>query len=49
MPIISVRDNEIDERERQKNNDRKEEMGDTSYCESVRDKWFWCAFKLGFP
>ena len=36
------------EREKQKNNDRKEERGDASYCESVRAKWFCCAFKLGF-
>ena len=37
MPIISVRDNEIDERERGKK------------CRlSVRAKWFCSAFKLGF-
>ena len=36
------------EREKQKNNDRKEERGDASYSESVRAKWFCCAFKLGF-
>ena len=38
----------IDERERQKNKDRKKQMGDASYSESVRAKWFCCAFKLGF-
>ena len=38
----------IDERERQKSKDRKKQMGDASYSESVRAKWFCCAFKLGF-
>ena len=31
-----------------KNKDRKEQRGDASYGESVRAKWFCCAFKLGF-
>ena len=31
-----------------KNKDKKEQRGDTSYKESVRAKWFCCAFKLGF-
>ena len=47
----------IGERERQnkktkkktkKNKDRKKQRSGTSYSESVRAKWFWCAFKLGF-
>ena len=38
----------IDEREKQKNKDRKKGRSDTSYGESVRAKYFYCAFKLGF-
>ena len=38
----------IDERERQKNKDRKTQRSGASYSESVRTKWFCCAFKLGF-
>ena len=38
----------IDERERHKNKDRKKQRSDTSYSESLRAKWFCCAFKLGF-
>ena len=38
----------IDERERQKNKDRKKERSGANYSESVRAKWFCCAFKLGF-
>ena len=38
----------IDEREREKNKDRKKERSGASYSESVRAKWFCCAFKLGF-
>ena len=35
-------------KEKEKNKDRKEPKGDTSYSESVRAKWFCCKFKLGF-
>ena len=39
----------IVEREMQKKNkDWKEQTGDTSYSETVRDKWFCCAFKVAF-
>ena len=38
----------IDERERQKNKDRKKQRSGASYSESVKDKWFSCAFKLSF-
>ena len=38
----------LDERERQKNKDRKKLRSGASYSESVRAKWFCCAFKLGF-
>ena len=38
----------IDERERQKNKDRKTQRSGASYSESVRAKWFCCAFKLRF-
>ena len=38
----------IDERERQKNKDREKQRSGASYSESVRAKWFCCAFKLGF-
>ena len=31
-----------------KSKDRKEQRGAASYSESVRAKWFCCAFKLGF-
>ena len=37
----------IDERERQRI-DRKKQRSGASYNESVRAKWFCCAFKLGF-
>ena len=42
-----------DERERgkknkNKNKDRKKQRSGVSYSESVRAKWFRCAFKLGF-
>ena len=38
----------IDERDRQKNKGRKNQRSSASYSESVRAKWFCCAFKLGF-
>ena len=39
----------IDERERQKKKkDRKKQRSGASYSESLRAKWFCCAFKLGF-
>ena len=39
MPIISVRDNEKNRSKRKaKNKDKKEQMGDTRYSESVRAK-----------
>ena len=38
----------IDERERQKNKYRKKQRSGASYSESVRAKWFRCAFKLCF-
>ena len=31
-----------------KNKDRKTQRSGASYSESVRAKWFCCAFKLGF-
>ena len=31
-----------------KNKDRKTQRSGASYSESVRTKWFCCAFKLGF-
>ena len=31
-----------------KNKDKKKQWSCTSYSESVRAKWFCCAFKLGF-
>ena len=42
-----------DERERQKKKkktktERKMQRSGTSHSESVRAKWFFCAFKLGF-
>ena len=40
--------NIIDEREKRKNKDRKKQRSGTSYSESVRAKWFFCAFKLSF-
>ena len=54
MPIISVKDNENN---RWKRNPKtktitttttKQNKGDGSYSERVRDKWFCWAFKLGF-
>ena len=38
----------IGERERQNNKDKKKQRSGASYSESVRAKWFYCAFKLGF-
>ena len=43
----------IDEKERKKIKnkkikDRKKQKSGASYSESVRAKWFCCAFKLGF-
>ena len=42
----------IDKRKRQKkqnnNKDRKKQRSGANYSESVRAKWFCCAFKLGF-
>ena len=39
----------IDERGRQKKNkNRMKQRSGASYSESVRAKWFCCAFKLGF-
>ena len=38
----------IDEKEKQKNKDRKEQRTDASFSESVRAKWFCRAFKLDF-
>ena len=49
MVIISVRDNENNRWKRNtKNKDRKEQRGDANFRESVRAKWFCCAFKLSF-
>ena len=45
MLIISVKDNEINKEKRKK---KKKKNRDESYSESVRDKWFCWAFKLGF-
>ena len=36
-----------DDRERQKKQTKKTK-GDRTYTESMRAKWFCCAFKLGF-
>ena len=38
MPIISVRYDDMDERQRQKTKTERNKMGDASYCESVRAK-----------
>ena len=51
MPVTSVEIMKtIDERKLQKKKKSKggKEQGDRSYSEKVRDKWFCCAFKLGF-
>ena len=54
MSIISVEIMKtIDEREMQKTTKEKQtkaerSKGNRSYSESVRAKWFCCAFKLGF-
>ena len=49
MPTISVRDDENNRwKGKAKNKDRKDKTSDASYSESVRAKWFCCAFKLGF-
>ena len=54
MPIISAEIMKtIDEREMQKTTKEKQtkaerSKGNRSYSESVRAKWFCCAFNLGF-
>ena len=50
MLIISVWGNENNKwkRKGKKNKDKKKQWRCTSYSESVRAKWFCCAFKLGF-
>ena len=35
-------------KKKKKNKSRKTQRNDASYPESVRPKWFCCAFKLGF-
>ena len=54
MSIVSARDHESnrwkrDEEKLKKKQTRKEKnKEDRSYSEAVKDKWFCCAFKLGF-
>ena len=54
MPIINVRHNgkkrwkRKGKKKNNKNKDRKKQRSGVSYSESVRAKWFCCAFKLGF-
>ena len=36
------------EKGKKKNKDRKTQRSGAGYSESVRAKWFCCAFKLGF-
>ena len=50
MPIINVRDNEKNRWRRKAENkkNRKKQRSGASYSESVRAKWFCCAFKSGF-
>ena len=49
MPIISVSDNENNRLNRKtKDKDGEQQRADARYSESVRAKWFCCAFKLGF-
>ena len=45
MWIINVRDNENKWKRNTKNKYRKEQRDDASYSESVKTKWFFCAFK----
>ena len=51
MPIFSVIDNKNNRWKRNVekiSKDRKVQEGHKSYSEMARDKWFCCAFKLGF-
>ena len=53
MPIINVRDNKNNRwkgkaKKEKRQKDRKTQRSGASYSESVRAKWFCCAFKLGF-
>ena len=53
MAIISVKDNKNNRRKRNPKTKTitattKQNKGDGSYSERVRDKWFCGAFKLGF-
>ena len=49
MQIINVRDNENNRRKRKVKKQRQKKHGSCeSYSESVRAKWFCCAFNLGF-
>ena len=49
MPIINVRHNGNNGQKRKaKNNPKKKQRSGASFSESMRAKWFCCAFKLGF-
>ena len=50
MSITNVRDNENNrwKRKAKKSKDGKKQRSSASYSESVRAKWFCCAFKQGF-
>ena len=49
MPIIHVRDNENNKsKKKAKKQRQKDQSSAAKYRESVRPKWFCCAFKLGF-
>ena len=50
MSIISVKDNKNNRRKRNAKirPKKKQSKGNGSYSESVTDKWFCWAFKLGF-
>ena len=48
MKIIDERDAKKRKTKSKKTQRQKRTRGDRSYSESVRAKWFCCAFELGF-
>ena len=52
MPMISLKDNKNNRWKRtaktKQTNKKKQNKGDESYSERVRDKWFYWVVKLGF-
>ena len=46
--MITIDERELQKITKEKQTDTERSKGNRSYSERVRDKWFCCAFKLGF-